>query len=194
MPPAPAHKGKGKGRDVRQPRSRNTTPNSSFSSSNPAVVLFPPRYLENDVSKLLVPSSTQYAEVLDRTSGIGPIPDSKSLGALMDQLKSLGQMAEERKDVCNAGLKELSQRRKEVVEDLDVGDRTKVKRETEEDEEAGQGHKGGKLKKRRERGSFKEEMERPLTHGSHEVARQDGAETKVEGGKSSYLFRIYMVL
>lgn len=98
----------------------------------------------------------------------------------MEQLKTLSQLAEERGDACNAGIRELSQRRKEVAEDHDSGERMKLKREAEDDEEASRAHKGGKWKKRRERGSMKEE--RPLSHGSHELARQDGAETKVEGG------------
>nr|UZT55601.1 acetyltransferases subunit 3 [Monascus ruber] len=179
----PAHKGKGKGRDARQPRSRDTTPNSEFGTT-PAVSLSvpSPRYLENDVSKLLLPSTIQYSEILDRTGGLGPIPDSKSLASLMEQLKTLSQLAEERGDACNAGIRELSQRRKEVAEDHDSGERMRLKREAEDDEETSRVHKGGKWKKRRERGSLKEE--RPLSHGSHELARQDGAETKVEGAAS----------
>lgn len=184
-----AYKGKGKGRDARQPRSRNTTPSSGFNSV-PGVVLPPPSYLENDVSKLLLPSSIQYNEILERVSGIGPIPDSKSLESLVEQLKTLSQLAEERDDVCNAGIRELSQRRKEVVDDRDTGERLRMKREAEDDEETSRAHKGGKWKKRRERGSMKED--RPLTHGSHEMARQDGAETKVEGGTLRFIpFIIY---
>jgi transcriptional adapter 3 len=55
-----------------------------------------------------------------------------------------------------------------------------MKREVDEDEESNS-LKGGKLKKRKERSeSIKED--RPLALGAHEMARQDGAETKVEGG------------
>lgn len=172
-----ANKGKGKGQTVRRSRSRNTTPSSI--SAGPTSVPPSSVYLENDPSKLIVPTNVQYAEMLARM-GAGPIPDSKSLETLMDHLKSLSQMVEAREDACNAGMRELSQRRKEVSDDReDVGERTKMKRETDEDED-GRAVKGAKLKKRKDRAS---KDERPLDHGAHEVARQDGGETKIEGGK-----------
>lgn len=169
-----ANKGKGKGQTARRSRSRNTTPSSI--SAGPTSVPPSSVYLENDPSKLIVPTNVQYAEMLARM-GAGPIPDSKSLETLMDHLKSLSQMVEAREDACNAGMRELSQRRKEVSEDRE--DATRMKREADEDED-GQVLKGAKPKKRKERAS---KDERPLDHGAHEVARQDGGETKVEGGK-----------
>lgn len=177
-----ASKGKGKGRDSRQPRSRNTTPSSSF-SAGPTSVPPPSNYIENDPSRLLGPTTVQYADMLDRV-GAGPIPDIKSLESLMEHLKSLSQLAEARGDACNAGMRELSQKRKEIAEDQeqfgrDVGERLKMKREVDHDEGSSRASKGGKVKKRKERDA---KEERPLNHGAHEVARQDGAETKVEGG------------
>ncbi|GAB1204057.1 hypothetical protein APSETT445_002706 [Aspergillus pseudonomiae] len=173
-----ASKGKGKGREARPSRSRNTTPNSSFSAPTTAPVS---SYLDNDVSKLLVPVTAQYGEILDRMGGVGPIPDSKSLETLMEHLKTLSQLAETRSDACDAGIRELSQKRKEVVEESEHdGDRPKMKREADDEEEESKAPKGGKLKKRKERGSSSRE-DRPLAHGAHELSRQDGAETKVEG-------------
>ncbi|KAL2001683.1 hypothetical protein VTN02DRAFT_1404 [Thermoascus thermophilus] len=171
-----ANKGKGKGREVRQSRSRNTTPSSGLSASTATGVSSVPGYLDSDVSQLLVPSTVQYSDILERFGG-GLIPDSKSLEVLAEQLKTLSQLAEARGDACNAGMRELSQRRKEVVEDqreqeLLEEERVKMKREAEDEEEGGRALKGGKLKKRKERGTVKEE--RPLTHGAHEVTRQDG--------------------
>lgn len=171
-----ANKGKGKGREVRQSRSRNTTPSSGLSASTATGVSSVPGYLDSDVSQLLVPSTVQYSDILERFGG-GLIPDSKSLEVLAEQLKTLSQFAEARGDACNAGMRELSQRRKEVVEDqreqeLLEEERVKMKREAEDEEEGGRALKGGKLKKRKERGTVKEE--RPLTHGAHEVTRQDG--------------------
>ena len=121
--------------------------------------------------------------------GVGPIPDSKSLESLVEELKNLAQMADTRGDVCNAGIRELSQKRKDMLEepesmDRDVGERTRMKREVDDDEDLP--IKGGKLKKRKERGGSTKE-ERPLNHGAHEVARQDGAETKIEGGEFTLL-------
>lgn len=174
-----AYKSKGKGRDARQSRSRNTTPSNA--GSVPAGVPIP-SYLENDVSKLIDQANGQYTDMLDLIAGPN-IPDSRTLETLVDHLKSLSDMADTRGETCNAGMREMSQKRKEVTEDpelsREVGERAKLKRETEEDDD--QIHKG-KTKKRKERASKKE---RPLSHGAHDVARQDGAETKVEGGKCS---------
>ncbi|GAB1216406.1 hypothetical protein ATERTT37_005620 [Aspergillus terreus] len=177
-----ANKGKGKGRDVRPSRSRNTTPSSSF-SAGPPTATSAASYLDNDASRLFVPATVQYAEILDRMGGVGPIPDSKSLESLMDHLKTLSQLAETRGDACNASIRELSQKRKEVVDDAEPleGERVKMKREADDEEEDSRALKGGKLKKRKERGSSSKE-DRPLTHGAHDVARQDGGETKIEGG------------
>lgn len=170
-----AYKSKGKGRDARQSRSRNTTPSNAGSVVPPL-----PSYLENDVTKLIDLANGQYTELLDLVAGPN-IPDSKTLETLVEHLKSLSDMADARGEMCNAGMREMSQKRKEVMEDAElsreVGDRAKLKRETEEDEEIPK----GKTKKRKDRASAKEE--RPLSHGAHGVARQDGAETKVEGGE-----------
>lgn len=179
---APANKGKGKGRESRPSRSRNSTPSSGL-SSGPTVAIPPSNYLESNLSKLLIPSS-QYAEILDRMGGVGPIPDSKSLESLVERLKTLSEMADARADACNAGLRELTQKQKDVAEEPEPIDReaTKLKREVDEDDESSQPLKGGKLKKRKERGTSPKE-DRPLNHGAREMARQDGLETKIEGGK-----------
>ncbi|KAL4928555.1 histone acetyltransferase NGG1 [Aspergillus undulatus] len=179
-----ANKGKGKGRDARPSRSRNTTPSSGFSAA-PTATSPPISYLENDASKLVVPTTVQYVEILERMGGVGPIPDSKALELLMEHLKSLSQSAEARGDACNAGIRELSHKRKEVADEPDPyeGSDRKMKREADDDDEDSRAAKAGKLKKRKERGSSSKE-ERPLTHGAHELSRQDGGETKVEGAAS----------
>lgn len=174
-----AYKSKVKGRDARQSRSRNTTPSNA--GSVPMAVPLLPSYLENDVTKLIDLANGQYTDLLELVAGPN-IPDSKTLETLVEYLKSLSDMADARGEACNAGMREMSQKRKEVMEDQElsreVGDRAKLKRETEEDDDPI--HKG-KVKKRKERASTKEE--RPLNHGAREVARQDGAETKIEGGR-----------
>ncbi|EPS27964.1 hypothetical protein PDE_02909 [Penicillium oxalicum 114-2] len=178
-----AFKSKGKGRDPRQSRSRNTTPSTAIgtaatSTTAPSV----PSYLENDISKLIDLANGQYADILDLVAGPN-IPDSKTLETLVEYLKSLSDMADARGEACNAAMREMSHKRKDVMEDQDLGrehsERTKLKRETEDDDDPV--HKG-KLKKRKDRSSINEE--RPLSHGAHGVARQDGAETKVEGAIS----------
>ncbi|KAK5787916.1 hypothetical protein VI817_010412 [Penicillium citrinum] len=162
---------KGKGRDPRQSRSRNTTP-STAGGTAPL-----PTYLESDVTKLIDAADGQYAEMLELVAAPN-IPDSNTLETLTKHLRSLSDMADSRGETCNVGMREMVHKRKDVVEDQElsreVGDRAKLKRETEEDEDPV--HK--KVKKRKERAS---KEERPLNHGAHDVARQDGAETKIEG-------------
>ncbi|KAL1988031.1 hypothetical protein VTN96DRAFT_1555 [Rasamsonia emersonii] len=174
-----ANKGKGKGREVRQSRSRNTTPSSGLSSSTTTGASSVPGYLDNDVSKLFSSSTVQYDDILERLGGGGTIPDSKTLELLGEHLKTLSQLADARGDVCNAGMRELSQKRKEVLEDQqeqmerDAEERMKMKREAEDDEDGSRALKGGKLKKRKERAS---KEDRPLAVGAHEITRQDGGE------------------
>jgi transcriptional adapter 3 len=176
-----ASKGKGRGRDARQSRSRNTTPSSGLSASTATGASFVPGYLDHDVSKFFSPSTVQYADILERLGGGGTIPESKTLELLIEHLKTLSKLAEERGDFCNAGMRELSQKRKEVLEvrreqeqmERDAEDRWKMKREAEEDEDGSRALKGGKFKKRKERASRED---RPLAVGAHEVTRQDGGE------------------
>ncbi|KAM5463633.1 Transcriptional regulator [Microsporum audouinii] len=198
MPPGLGNKNKGKGREPRASRSRNTTPSSALSTSASTVTGVNPSmgYLDNDVSKLLVPNGVQYSDILEKFGGVGQIPDQKSLESLVDQLKTLGQLAETREDACNAGMRELSQKRKEVLEeqrereqvDRDAEERLRMKREADDDEEEARIFKGGRIKKRKEKNIPKEE--RPLSHGAHGVARQDGHEVKADashkrGGKDA---------
>jgi transcriptional adapter 3 len=176
----PANKGKGKSRDARQSRSRNTTPSSGLSASTATGASSVPGYLDNDVSKLFSASTVQYSDILERLGGGGNIPDPKTLELLSEHLKTLSQLADARGDICNAGMRELSQRRKEVLEDQreqemerDAEERVKMKREADDDEDGSRALKGGKLKKRKERPS---KDERPLAVGAHEMTRQDGGE------------------
>jgi transcriptional adapter 3 len=102
-----AYKSKGKGRDARQSRSRNTTPSSASAPTIPGPPL--QNYLENDVTKLIDLANGQYADVLDLLAAQN-IPDSKTLEALVEHLKSLSDMADARGEVCNAGMREMSQK------------------------------------------------------------------------------------
>lgn len=192
----PTNKGKGKARDSKRSPSRNTTPSSRISASPALSAPPPPGYLDNDTSKILAPSTSPYADIVDRVGSGGPIPEQKSLQSLVEHLKSLSQAAEARGDACNAGMRELAQRRKEVHDDRrsqEQGERiseerVKMKREVEDDDEDSRATKGGKVKKRKDRGVPKEE--RPLAHGAHGVSRQDGTSSKAEG-ELSFCFVLF---
>lgn len=187
MPPL-AGKGK-KGRDAaRRSRSRNTTPSSVISGPLASATLSTTAYLGIDVSKLLVPSHVAYSDILDRHGGGGGIPDPKHLETLVADLKTLSQLAEIRGQACDAAMRDLSQRRKELLEEQREKEkaereaeeiREKMKREAEEDDDEIRGRKVGKFKKRKDRSSVREE--RPPAHGVHGVARQDGLDVPMEG-------------
>ena len=175
-----ANKSKGKGRDSRQSRSRNTTPSSGLSASTTTATSTAPGYLDNEFAKLFAGVTVQYSDLLEQSGGGGNIPDIKTLELISENLKTLSQLADTRGDTCNAGMRELSQRKKDVIEDQhqqemerDAEDRVKMKREADDDEETSRAFKGNKLKKRKERPP---KEDRPLAVGAHEVSRQDGGE------------------
>lgn len=190
MPPL-AGKGKGKARDPRQSRSRNTTPSSVLSGGTGPTTLSSASYLELDSSKLMAAPEIPYTDVVDRLGSNATVPDPRYLERLVGQLKQLVEHAEARALACDAALRELVTRRREVAEaqreqgriEREAEQRkARVKKEAEEDEEDIRVTKAGKLKKRKDRSAGREEQEaRPLTHGAHAVARQDGLEIKSEG-------------
>lgn len=190
MPPLAA-KGKGKGRDPRQSRSRNTTPSSVLSGGTGPVIPPSAIYLESDTNKVMAAPEISYTDVVDRLGSNATVPDPRYLERLVSQLKALGEHAEARVLACDAALRELVIRRREIAEAQREQDRiereaeqrrARLKKEAEDDEDDIRSSKAGKIKKRKERSTGREEHEsRPLTHGAHGVARQDGLEIKSEG-------------
>ena len=185
MPPG-SSKGKSKAKEGRQSHSRNTTPSSVVSaplsvvsSQAPLSSLAQTSYLETPITQLHIPSDVSYDEILEKHGGSGGIPDPIHLQAIAHDLNTLSTLAETRGAVCDGGMRKLSDRRKErVEEDMEIEQanreaeaKAKLKRAAE-DEELDRGRKGAKVKKRKELSSIREE--RPLTHGAHGVARQDG--------------------
>jgi transcriptional adapter 3 len=169
MPPPPSQKGTGKKGRIGQPRSRNTTP-SLVSKDPPAP--------ETDLGE------TAYLELpiqSFRTSDDGvdhyslSIPNSKELELLLDRLKRLVDIVETRSTVCDKGMRMVAQIRKDRLDEIDnerrdEERRERIKRELADEEERGR-NKANKIKKKRD--AAKEE--RPLTHGAHGLAPQDGS-------------------
>lgn len=184
MPPL-AGKGKSKGREARQSRSRNTTPGSVVSAAV-SVGTAHTAYLDIPIGSLVIPTNISYDDILERHSAGGGIPDPKHLETLANDLKVLSQLAQTRCQAYDAGMRELVERRKGAIED--ETERAQASRAAEEkesmkraaeDEDDAKGRKGGKLKRRKDKSSAAEE--RPLTHGAHGVARQDGVGTLSKG-------------
>jgi transcriptional adapter 3 len=187
MPPI-ATKGKGKGRDARRSRSRNTTPNSVISNSAVPSAPALTAYLGIDTARLLVPSSPQYVDMIEKLELKQGMPEPKHLDSLVEQLRQLSDAAEARSQACYLAMTALSDKRKEIAEQERERERlereaesrrARMRKEAEEAEDEAVVRKAGKLKKRKDRPSVREE--RPMAHGAHELARQDRIEVKQEG-------------
>jgi len=187
MPPL-ATKGKGKGRDARRSRSRNTTPNSVVSTSAVPSAPALTAYLGIDTSRLLAPSSPHYADMPEKLELKQGMPEPKHLDSLVEQLRQLSDAAEARSQACYLAMTALSDKRKEIAEQEREREmqereaesrRAQIRKEAEEADEDAVVRKTGKAKKRKDRPSVREE--RPMAHGAHEVARQDGVLVKQEG-------------
>ena len=192
MPPL-GTKGKGKVKDGRQSRSRNTTPSSVPSPVVSAPISTGPvpctAYLELPISSLNVSTPTSYDDILEKYRA-GVLPDAQQILALATDVRILADAVATRAHVYDAGMRELSGRRKEKLEEeraeeqaaRDAEEKESLKRAAAEELDAGE-RKIPKVKKKqqqKERSRVREE--RPLTHGAHGVVRQDGLAAPL-GGK-----------
>lgn len=186
MPPL-AGKGKSKAREGRHSRSRNTTPSSGVSGTTAVTGPSTTAYLETDTSKLLVATSSESAEILERLGTTSTILDPAKLDHLLSHVKKISQTAESRSEACDQAMRTLRPKLKdtEQEEEQEKIDReaeqrkARLKKEAHNEEDERGRLKAAKNKKGKERSSVREE--RPLTHGAHGVARQDGLDVKMEG-------------
>ena len=183
MPPL-GSKGKSKGKEHRQSRSRHSTPSSVLSAPASAAAASSEvtPFLKLPVGSLMIPNNLLYDDIVDRNGGNGGIPDPRHLEALANSLRTLSQLANTREQECDKAMRELVGRRKQVIEEemdrereaRQAEERATLKRFAEEDDADGS-PKATKPKKKRELSKVKEE--RPPTHGAHGLARQDGLES-----------------
>jgi hypothetical protein len=171
MPPSIAQKSNAKkgGRDnnARRSGSRNTTPG----------VTQRPVEMDTPLTEVRMKpfSISSYDEIVEQQSGSG-IPDSKSLDALIDRIENLLKEVEARGNASDRGMRRLAGLRKDRLEELeaerrDEEQRERLKREAAEEEE--RERKANKMKKKKETSRATEE--RPLAHGAHGLAPQDGS-------------------
>ncbi|KAF7910644.1 uncharacterized protein EAF01_002154 [Botrytis porri] len=178
MPPMASQKGTGKkGRDPRQSRSRNTTPSlvGTTSSVAPSDAGKTP-YTQIPISIL---RTSVADEIVDQHASA--IPNSRELEALMQRMERLAASIDERAAVCDKGMRVLAQSRKDRNEELEIEKRDeelkeRMRRDQADEDERGR-HKAHKIKKRKDVSSAREE--RPLTHGAHGLAPQDGSNIEV---------------
>lgn len=192
MPPMTV-KSKPKAREGLHSPTRNTTPTPTISVQISVPAPSKTAYLGISLSSLTLSTETHYDDILERYPGGGGIPEPKLLGTMANDLRKLSQLAEIRLEACNTAVAELSKRRDEKsAEELvreqanreAAEEKETLKRAAEDDDEARSG-KSGKVKRLKERSRAREE--RPLTHGAHGLARQDGLELPVKGTSSFYL-------
>ena len=135
----------------------------------------------------MVPSNISYDSVLDRHGGGGGIPDPTHLETISNDLKTLAQLAGSRSDANTKGMRDLSDRRKQVLEEERDREREQARLEAEEsrknikkeaDEEEKSNRKVEKSGKK-DRSATREE--RPPARGAHGLARQDGLDLPLDG-------------
>ena len=191
MPPA-ITKSKSKGREGRRSRSRNTTPSSSVSAPLSSATPSHTAYLDLPLSNLMVPTNISYDSVLDRHGGGGNIPDPSHLEIISKDLKTLAQLATARGDANTKGIRDLSERRKQIIEDEREREREQariqaeeeqksLKQEADEEEEEERERSLSISKKKKEKETSIAREERPPNHGAHGLARQDGLDLPLEG-------------
>ena len=181
MPPL-ANKGKSKPQSARRSRSRNTTPSSVISAGAPPTAPASTPYLEIDTAKLLVSSKSQYNEILDHLDAKPGAHDPKHLADLVELLRALSESAEARAQACDAAMRELAARRKDIEHEERERERAereadaqkvKVKRHTDDAEDETSSKRGFKPRKRKDRSCVQEEKPVPLT--------ADHVQVKIEG-------------
>jgi transcriptional adapter 3 len=167
MPLPLTQKGVGKkGRD-RQSRSRNTTP---------SLVQPPPNDGEHTAFLDLPMDSFRTADDLIEIYG-STIPSSQDLEALLERLNKLTDVVDTRCNVADRGMRMLADKRKKRIAEtendrVEAENKERAKRDAADEEERGR-HRASKIKKRKDISTAREE--RPLTHGAHGLAAQDGS-------------------
>ncbi len=187
MPPLLSQKGTGKKKDPRQSRSRNTTP-SLLGSTSAA----PPTQTETKNTKFLDLKKGQFRLHEELAETYSPaIPSSKELDALIEQLESLKEAIDIRGAVVDKGMRLLAQSKKDIQEEVenvrrDEERKERMKRDAADEEERGR-KQASKMKKRKELSTAREE--RPLNHGAHVMAPQDGSNLgELRNSSSSPIF------
>lgn len=174
MPPLPAsQKGTGKKRDrdrdaARQSQSRNTTPNLVASTSASTSSLPTPdgrtALLDLPIAALRGPLPGKPA---DQPS---TMPNSASLEALSKRLKKMLELVETRGEACDKGMRILAGKRKTRAEQMEHDRRETERRELVKLEALAEEERSRK----KATSKNKKNADRPLTHGAHGLAPQDG--------------------
>ncbi|RMZ84288.1 hypothetical protein DV738_g737, partial [Chaetothyriales sp. CBS 135597] len=163
MPQSGASKSKHKAREARRSPSRNTTPSSVISAGTsttapplPPLPPLPPAaastpFLNLETARLLVLPQPQYADILDQLEAKPSAIEPKRLQDIIEQLKTLGDHAENRVELCERAIRLIHEQMRDVESEHKDRERQAdlVRRSKSRKEDAGS--KNGKAKKRKDR-------------------------------------------
>lgn len=124
-----------------QKQSRNSTPAPAATSSLPPQEFYDPDYLNTRV--ILFPNLS-YDDLVDHGASNATVPDSKTVDAMLEKLKSLTNIMEKRTTFYDRGMRHLADERKNRPDDFDRmhvdgedGKKAKHKRKKGDGHEAG---------------------------------------------------------
>ncbi|KAJ6781548.1 hypothetical protein PWT90_01543 [Aphanocladium album] len=145
MAPGSSQKGTSKKNAAMQKQSRNSTPAPAATSSLPPQEFYDPDYLN---TRVILFANLNYDDLVDHGASNATVPDSKTVDAMLEKLKSLTNIMEKRSTFYDRGMRHLVDERKNRPDDFDrmhvdgenEGKKSKHKRKK------GDGHDaGGKL-------------------------------------------------
>lgn len=141
-------------------RSRNTTPVSTASTEHSQNL---------GATAVLTSTIMSYLDILDRCMRGSSPPPSGTIKKIGASLKSHSDVTRNRAETCDKGMREISRKRKYVIEQA----REQERADREADETRKERIKQqSKLKKERDTD------DRPLAVGAHSMARQDGLDVQ----------------
>ncbi|PHH67306.1 hypothetical protein CDD81_13 [Ophiocordyceps australis] len=109
MAPASGSAGSGKKNAALPKQSRNSTP-APAPAALPPQEFYDPDYLNTRV--ILFVRNLTFDDIVDQTASAAPVPDSKSLDATLEKLKSLSSIMEKRSTFYDRGMRHLADERK----------------------------------------------------------------------------------
>ncbi|QYS96995.1 hypothetical protein H0G86_004231 [Trichoderma simmonsii] len=118
MPPGSGQKGTGKKNSAAmQKASRNSTPVPAPASALPPQEFYDPDYLN---TRVILFSNLAFDNLVDQGASSAAVPDSRSIDAMLDKLKTLINIMEKRSTFYDRGMRYLADERKKRPEDMRV--------------------------------------------------------------------------
>lgn len=115
MAPGSNSAGSGKKNAVTMPRpSRNSTP---APASLPPQEFYDPDYLN---TRVILFENLSYEDLVDQGASNATVPDSRSVDAMLEKLKSLINIMEKRSTFYDRGMRHLADERKNRPDDYDL--------------------------------------------------------------------------